>query len=169
LADDLPARQRHARELAEIALGLVAVRSASGAASERATNEQGHAVTRWMITLARLDHSARSRGDPPVALPVATVFLGPEQPSKDAIHVDFPSVILFGHQVLDQFPAWWSSGWAGGTSYRSRRSSPSLRPTEPLNTAGPCRARASPYQPLSCRHNLRDAGESRLHLATNDL
>jgi hypothetical protein len=57
----------------------VAVRSASGAASERATNEPGHAVTRWMITLARLDQSARALGDPSAALPVATAFLGPEQ------------------------------------------------------------------------------------------
>jgi hypothetical protein len=46
VADDLPPLQRHARELAEIALGLVAVRSACGAASQRATNEPGHAVTR---------------------------------------------------------------------------------------------------------------------------
>ena len=97
VADDLTPLQRYARELAEIALGLVAVRSASGAASQRATNELGHAVTRWMIT------SARALGDPSAALPVATALLGPEQPSKDAVHVDFASVILFGDQVLDQF------------------------------------------------------------------
>jgi hypothetical protein len=103
VADDLTPLQRYARELAEIALGLVAVRSASGAASQRATNEPGHAVTRWMITLARLDQSARALGDPSAALPVATAFLGPEQPSKDAVDVDFASVILFGDQVLDQF------------------------------------------------------------------
>ena len=93
---DLTPLQRHTRELAEIALGLVAVRSASGAASQRATNELGHAVTRWMIT------SARALGDPSAALPVATAFLGPEQPSKDAV-CRFASVILFGDQVLDQF------------------------------------------------------------------
>ncbi len=111
VADDLTPLQRHARELAEIALGLVAVRSASGAASERATNELGHAVTRWMITLARFDQSARALGDPSAALPVATAFLGSEQPSKDAVYVDFASVILFGDQVLDQFAPWnWPAG-----------------------------------------------------------
>jgi len=47
VADELTPLQRHARELAEIALGLlVTVRSASGAASQDATNEPGHAVTR---------------------------------------------------------------------------------------------------------------------------
>jgi hypothetical protein len=103
VADHLPPLQRYARELAEIALGLVAVRSASGAASQRATNERGHPVTRWMITLVRLDQSARALGDPSAALPVATAFLAREQPSKDAVYVDFGSVILFGDQVLDQF------------------------------------------------------------------
>jgi len=90
-------------ELAEIALGLMAVRSASGAASERATNEPGHAVTRWMITLARLDQSARALGDPSAALPVATAALArssrPRMPSMS----NFASGILFGDQVLDQF------------------------------------------------------------------
>jgi hypothetical protein len=38
VADDRTPLQRHVRELAGIALGLVAVRSASGAASQRATN-----------------------------------------------------------------------------------------------------------------------------------
>jgi hypothetical protein len=38
-----------------------------------------------MITLARLDQSARALGDPSATLPVATAFLGPEQPSKDAV------------------------------------------------------------------------------------
>jgi len=56
-----------------------------------------------MITLARLDQSARALGDPSAALPVATAGLGPEQPSKDAVYVDFASVIVFGDQVLDQF------------------------------------------------------------------
>jgi hypothetical protein len=56
-----------------------------------------------MITLARLDQSARPLGDPSAALPVATALLGPEYPSKDAVYVDFASVILFGDQVLDQF------------------------------------------------------------------
>jgi hypothetical protein len=51
-ADDLTPLQQHARELAKIALELVGMRSASAAASERATNELGHAVTRWMIKLA---------------------------------------------------------------------------------------------------------------------
>jgi len=45
----------------------VAVRSASGAASERATNEVGHAVSRWMITLARLYQSPRALDDPSTA------------------------------------------------------------------------------------------------------
>jgi len=103
VADDLTPLQRYARELAEIALGLVAVRPASGAASERAPSEPGHAVTRWMITLGRFDQSARALGDPSAALPVATAFPGPEQPSKDAVYVDFASVILFGDQVLHQF------------------------------------------------------------------
>ena len=56
-----------------------------------------------MITLARLDQSARALSDPSAALPVATAFLGPQQPSKDAVHVDLAAVILFGDQVLDQF------------------------------------------------------------------
>jgi hypothetical protein len=96
----------------------MAVRSASGAASERATNELGHAVTRWMITLARLDQSSRALGDPSAALPVATAFLGPEQPSKDAVYVDFASVILFGDQVLDQFAPW---NWPAGRSRTETR------------------------------------------------
>ena len=81
----------------------MAVHSASGAASERPTNEPGHAVTRWMITLARLAQSARALCDPSAALRVATAFLGPEQPSKVAVGVDFASMILFGDQVLGQF------------------------------------------------------------------
>jgi hypothetical protein len=103
VADDLTPLQRHGRDLAEIALGLVAVRSASGAASERATNELGHGVTRWMITLTRFEQSARALGDPSAALPVATAFLGSQQPSKDDVYANFASVTLFGNQVLDQF------------------------------------------------------------------
>jgi hypothetical protein len=80
--------------------------------SERATNELGHAVTRWMITLASFDQLARALGDPSAALPVATAFLGSEQP-KDAVYVDFDSVILFGDQVLDQFASW---NWPAGRS-----------------------------------------------------
>ena len=91
----------------------MAVRSASGAASEHATNKLGHAVTRWIITLARFDQSARALGDPSAALPVATALLGPERPSKDDVYVAFASVILFGDQVLDQLAPW---TWAAGRS-----------------------------------------------------
>lgn len=112
-AGDLPPLQRYARELAEIALGQVAVRSASGAARKRATNEPGHAVTRWMITLARVDQPVRALGDRPAALPVATAFPGPQQPSKDAVHAGFASVILFGDQVPGQFGPW---NWPAGRS-----------------------------------------------------
>jgi hypothetical protein len=59
----------------------VGVDSASGAASECATNELGHAVIWWMITLAHFDRSARVLGDPSVAFRVATAFLGSEQAS----------------------------------------------------------------------------------------
>jgi hypothetical protein len=52
-------------------------------------------------------------GDPSVALPVATAFLGLEQPPKDAVYVDFASVILFGDQVLDQLAPW---NWPAGPS-----------------------------------------------------
>jgi hypothetical protein len=62
-------------------------------------NEPGYAITRWMIMLARLDQSARALGDPSAALLVATAFLGPERPSKDAVYVEFASVIPFGDQV----------------------------------------------------------------------
>jgi hypothetical protein len=61
VADDLIPLQRHARALAEIALGLVAVRSASGAASEHATNELRDPVRRPGAGPARpLDLARRS-------------------------------------------------------------------------------------------------------------
>jgi hypothetical protein len=60
-----------------------------------------------------LHQSARALGDPSAALPIATALLGPEQPSKDAVYVDFASVILLGDQVLDQFAPW---NWLAGPS-----------------------------------------------------
>jgi hypothetical protein len=98
-----------------------------------------------MITLARLDQSARALGDPSAALPVATAFLGPEQPSKDAVYVDFASVILFGDQV-DQFAPW---NWPAGALLPARWSGPRGRGVTSFRTGsgggGPAAAPA--HQP----------------------
>ena len=46
----------------------------------------------WMPTLGRFDQPARAPSDLSAALPVATAFLGSEQPSKDAVSVDVATV-----------------------------------------------------------------------------
>ena len=73
----------------------------------------GFSETARALPLARLDQSARALGDPSPALPIATAVLGPEQPSKDAVYLDFASVVLFGDQLLDQFAPW---NWPAGRS-----------------------------------------------------
>jgi hypothetical protein len=56
------------------------VRSASEAARERATNEPGHAVSRWMIAGSLGPVGSGRWAILSAALPVATAFLGSEQP-----------------------------------------------------------------------------------------
>jgi hypothetical protein len=100
VADDLTPLQRHTRKLAENRAR--ASGRALGFRCGQRTRDERNRPRRHQVD----DHAGSLR---PVGFgrwairprpPVATAFLGPEQPSKDTVYVDFASVILFGDQVL---------------------------------------------------------------------